>query len=132
MAVNKYFGKSHQLFYRVADDSAGKQKANHCLSKYFHREELVKIPAPQQKEGQSIIFLRLPNIDSTRCSQKTLHRKDKRVISAVIFFLTPHPPPPPPPPPPSLKVWIRHCSKCVYGYFEKGCQKKCARDNPER
>ena len=48
MAVNNYFGKSHQLFYRMADDSVGKQNANHRLSKYLE-EELVKTPRLSKK-----------------------------------------------------------------------------------
>ena len=52
MAVNNYFGKSHQLFYRMAVDSAGKQNANHRLSKYLE-EELVKTPRLNKKRVEA-------------------------------------------------------------------------------
>ena len=32
----------------------------------------------------------------------------------------------------ALLTVIRASVLCVYRYFEKGCRKKCARDNPER
>ena len=48
VAVNTYFGKSHQLFYRMADDSAGKQHTNQRLSKYLE-EKLVKTPRLSKK-----------------------------------------------------------------------------------
>ena len=31
-----------------------------------------------------------------------------------------------------LKVAVVKRFDCIYSYFEKGCQKNCARDNPER
>ena len=120
MAVNNYFGKSHQLCCRMADDSiashadvfkgsscvpatgmhgeplrtpsawetnesTGKQNVNHRLSKYLSQRRALKNPTPERKASQSIIFLWLPKIDKTPCSQKTRHRKDKRIKSAVIF-----------------------------------------------
>ena len=48
MAVNTYYGKSHELFYGMADDSAGKQNTNHRLSKYLE-EKLVKTPRLSKK-----------------------------------------------------------------------------------
>ena len=31
-----------------------------------------------------------------------------------------------------LNLLLNSKAELVYSYFEKGCQKKCARDNPER
>jgi len=37
-----------------------------------------------------------------------------------------------PPPPPSQQFCSGTVYAVIYSYFKKGCQKKCARDNPER
>ena len=31
-----------------------------------------------------------------------------------------------------LPTFTQYCNTSVYSYFEKGCRKNCARDNPER